>query len=58
MELEKTKKPRKPYGMIQLQKETYDMLKAYCKEHGIIMGHMVARIIERELKARTNASNY
>jgi hypothetical protein len=58
MQVSKTKKPRKPYGMIQLQKETYDMLKAYCKENGIIMGHMVATIIRKELKSRTDVSNY
>ena len=58
MELKKTKKPRKVYGMLQLQKETYDSLKAYCKENGIIMGHFVASIIRKELKNRTDAPNY
>lgn len=58
MDSVKTKKPRKVYGMLQLQKETYDMLKAYCKDNGIIMGHFVASVIRKELKNRMDAPNY
>ena len=43
---------RKNYGFLQIKKEEYDLLKAYCKQHGFVMGTFVSNIIRKEINKK------
>lgn len=49
---EKKEYNKKNYGFLQLKKEDYLLLKAYCKEQGLIMSSFVGRLIKKELKKK------
>ncbi len=38
------------YAMLQIKKETHELLKQYCEEHG----HSITRLIEVMIKQRIN----
>ena len=39
----------KKYTMIQISKETHDLLKEYCKDNAYKMGPLVEKLIKREI---------
>jgi hypothetical protein len=44
------KKPE--YAMLQLPKETHNLLKEYCKQQGFIMSVYVSNLINKTLKPK------
>jgi len=46
------------YGMIQIPRDAYIELKNFCNKNGLLMGQLVAKLIRKELKDRTDAPNY
>ena len=37
------------YSMIQIKKETHELLKNYCEEHGFKMGSLVENLIKKHV---------
>lgn len=46
------KKPE--YAMLQLPKETHNLLKEYCKHHSFIMSSFVSNLINKSIKPKKN----
>ena len=47
---EKKEYNKKNYGFLQIKKDEYELLKAYCKKNGFIMGTFVSNLIRKEIK--------
>jgi hypothetical protein len=37
------------YAMLQIKKETHELLKNYCEEHGFKMGSLVENLIKKHI---------
>ena len=37
------------YAMLQIKKETHELLKEYCEEHGFKMGSLVENLIKKHV---------
>lgn len=37
------------YAMLQIKKETHELLKSYCEEHGFKMGSLVENLIKKHI---------
>ena len=37
------------YSMLQIKKETHELLKNYCEEHGFKMGSLVENLIKKHI---------
>ena len=37
------------YAMLQIKKETHELLKEYCEEHGFKMGSLVENLIKKHI---------
>jgi hypothetical protein len=37
------------YAMLQIKKETHELLKGYCEEHGFKMGSLVENLIKKHV---------
>jgi hypothetical protein len=37
------------YSMLQIKKETHELLKGYCEEHGFKMGSLVENLIKKHI---------
>ena len=37
------------YAMLQIKKETHELLKTYCEEHGFKMGSLVENLIKKHI---------
>jgi hypothetical protein len=37
------------YSMLQIKKETHELLKQYCEEHGFKMGSLVENLIKKHV---------
>jgi hypothetical protein len=37
------------YAMLQIKKETHELLKNYCEEHGFKMGSLVENLIKKHV---------
>ena len=37
------------YSMLQIKKETHELLKKYCEEHGFKMGSLVENLIKKHV---------
>jgi len=37
------------YAMLQIKKETHELLKSYCEEHGFKMGSLVENLIKKHV---------
>ena len=37
------------YAMLQIKKETHELLKRYCEEHGFKMGSLVENLIKKHI---------
>jgi hypothetical protein len=37
------------YAMLQIKKETHELLKDYCEEHGFKMGSLVENLIKKHI---------
>lgn len=37
------------YAMLQIKKETHELLKKYCEEHGFKMGSLVENLIKKHV---------
>lgn len=37
------------YSMLQIKKETHELLKEYCEEHGFKMGSLVENLIKKHI---------
>lgn len=37
------------YAMLQIKKETHELLKTYCEEHGFKMGSLVENLIKKHV---------
>jgi hypothetical protein len=37
------------YAMLQIKKETHELLKGYCEEHGFKMGSLVENLIKKHI---------
>ena len=37
------------YSMLQIKKETHELLKNYCEEHGFKMGSLVENLIKKHV---------
>jgi len=37
------------YAMLQIKKETHELLKTYCEEHGFKMGCLVENLIKKHV---------
>jgi hypothetical protein len=37
------------YAMLQIRKETHELLKKYCEEHGFKMGSLVENLIKKHV---------
>lgn len=37
------------YSMLQIKKETHELLKQYCEEHGFKMGSLVENLIKKHI---------
>jgi len=37
------------YAMLQIKKETHELLKMYCEEHGFKMGSLVENLIKKHV---------
>jgi hypothetical protein len=37
------------YAMLQIKKDTHEMLKTYCEEHGFKMGSLVENLIKKHI---------
>ena len=37
------------YAMLQIKKETHELLKQYCEEHGFKMGSLVENLIKKHI---------
>jgi hypothetical protein len=37
------------YAMLQIKKETHELLKQYCEEHGFKMGSLVENLIKKHV---------
>jgi hypothetical protein len=37
------------YAMLQIKKETHELLKKYCEEHGFKMGSLVENLIKKHI---------
>ena len=37
------------YAMLQIEKETHELLKNYCEEHGFKMGSLVENLIKKHI---------
>jgi hypothetical protein len=45
------------YAMLQIKKDTHEMLKTYCEEHGFKMGSLVENLIKKHIGiAKPNVS--
>jgi hypothetical protein len=38
------------YKMLQISAETHTLLKEYCKDKGLIMGHFVGQIVKKYIE--------
>jgi len=41
---------KESYKMLQISTETHKVLKEYCKDKGLIMGHFVGQIIKKYIE--------
>ena len=37
------------YSMLQIKKETHELLKNYCEEHGFKMGSLIENLIKKHI---------
>jgi hypothetical protein len=37
------------YAMLQIKKDTHELLKTYCEEHGFKMGSLVENLIKKHI---------
>jgi hypothetical protein len=37
------------YAMLQIKKETHELLKGYCEEHGFKMGSLIENLIKKHI---------
>jgi hypothetical protein len=58
MNTQKKKRSSQEYGMVQIPREAYIELKDFCSKNGLLMGQLVAKLIRKELKVKTDAPNY
>lgn len=58
MNTQKKKRSSQDYGMVQIPRDAYNELKDFCNKNGLLMGQLVAKLIRKEIKARTDAPNY
>jgi len=42
------------YSMLQIKKETHELLKNYCEEHGFKMGSLVENLIKKHVGVTKN----
>jgi hypothetical protein len=45
------------YAMLQIKKETHELLKGYCEEHGFKMGSLVENLIKKHVGVPKPQSN-
>ena len=50
----KNKTENKTWVTIKIDPSLYDLLKKYCTERGLKLGHVAGKAIEREIKLITN----
>ena len=44
------------YAMLQIKKETHELLKGYCEEHGFKMGSLVENLIKKHIGVSNSKS--
>lgn len=45
------------YAMLQIKKDTHEVLKQYCEEHGFKMGSLVENLIKKHIGVVKTQSN-
>lgn len=45
------------YAMLQIKKDTHEILKQYCEEHGFKMGSLVENLIKKHIGVVKTQSN-
>lgn len=45
------------YSMLQIKKETHELLKNYCEEHGFKMGSLVENLIKKHIGVTKTSSS-
>jgi hypothetical protein len=45
------------YAMLQIKKDTHELLKDYCEEHGFKMGSLVENLIKKHIGVPKTQSN-